>query len=89
METVRIGLQGVIAAETRLSMVDGERGELIIAGRPVEELAGASFESVVDLLWGSPAPPLPHGGAASRRRRERRRDNGCPAHGGGNSARHG
>src|SRR6516225_7915627 len=27
------GLEGVIAAETRLSMVDGERGELIVAGQ--------------------------------------------------------
>jgi len=51
METVRIGLQGVIAAETRLSMVDGERGQLILAGHRVEELSGASFESVVSLLW--------------------------------------
>ena len=51
METVREGLQGVVAAETRLSMVDGERGELIIAGQPVEALSGGSFESVVDLLW--------------------------------------
>lgn len=49
--TVRLGLQGVIAAETRLSMVDGERGELLIAGRPVEALSAHSFESVVDQLW--------------------------------------
>ena len=27
---VRKGLEGVVAAETRLSMVDGERGELVI-----------------------------------------------------------
>jgi len=46
------GLEGVVAAETRLSEVDGEAGELIIAGFPVEELAGrASFEEVVYLLW--------------------------------------
>jgi citrate synthase len=46
------GLEGVVAAETRLSDVDGEAGELIIAGFPVEELASrASFEEVVYLLW--------------------------------------
>jgi citrate synthase len=51
------GLEGVIAAETRLSSVDGEAGELIIAGFPVEELAGrASFEETVYLLWHDALP---------------------------------
>ena len=46
------GLQGVVAAETRLSKVDGQNGELVISGFPVEELAPrASFEEVVYLLW--------------------------------------
>src|SRR5262249_38747961 len=45
------GLEGVVAAETRLSMVDGERGELIVAGHKIEQLAGRSFEDVVALLW--------------------------------------
>jgi citrate synthase len=45
------GLEGVIAAETRLSMVDGERGELIVAGHRLEQLAGRPFEEVVALLW--------------------------------------
>ena len=45
------GLDGVVAAETRLSMVDGERGELIIGGHHVEELASWRFEDVVALLW--------------------------------------
>lgn len=46
------GLEGVVAAETRLSSVDGQKGELIIAGFSVEELAGkASFEEVCYLLW--------------------------------------
>src|SRR5438132_5517739 len=49
------GLEGVVAAETKLSMVDGERGELIIAGYAVEELApNATFEQTVELLWGRP-----------------------------------
>jgi citrate synthase len=45
------GLEGVVAAETRLSMVDGERGELVVAGLKVEQLAGRAFEDVVALLW--------------------------------------
>jgi len=48
----QIGLDGVPAAETVLSHVDGERGELIIAGDRVGDLAGkASFESVTARLW--------------------------------------
>jgi citrate synthase len=48
----QIGLDGVPAAETVLSHVDGERGELIIAGERVGDLAGhASFESVTSRLW--------------------------------------
>jgi citrate synthase len=45
------GLEGIVAAETRLSMVDGERGELVIAGVAVEDLASSSFEDTVELLW--------------------------------------
>jgi len=50
---VSSGLEGIIAASTRLSHVDGERGELIIAGYPVAELAlNATFEETVALLIG-------------------------------------
>jgi citrate synthase len=50
----QIGLDGVPAAETMLSHVDGERGELIIAGEHVAELAGkSSFEGVTARLWNS------------------------------------
>jgi citrate synthase len=46
------GLDQVVAATTRLSHVDGERGELLIAGFPVEELAPrATLEQVAWLLW--------------------------------------
>jgi citrate synthase len=46
------GLAGVVAAQTKLSHVDGQLGELIIGGFPVAELAQrASFEEVVYLLW--------------------------------------
>ena len=51
------GLDGVVAAETRLSAVGGEAGELTIAGFPVEQLAGrATFEEVVYLLWHAALP---------------------------------
>src|SRR5215203_6031389 len=51
------GLEDVVAAETRLSGVDGEAGELTIAGFPVEELAGrVSFEEIVYLLWHDALP---------------------------------
>src|SRR6266403_1472739 len=47
-----IGLDGIPAAETVLSHVDGERGELIIAGERVADLAGrSSFEGVAARLW--------------------------------------
>lgn len=48
----RPGLEGVVAAETTLSHVDGLKGELIIAGYDVEEIAPhASFEAATYLLW--------------------------------------
>ena len=51
------GLEGVIATRTRLSSVDGAEGHLIIAGFPVEELAGrASFEETLYLLWNDVLP---------------------------------
>jgi citrate synthase len=47
-----IGLDGIPAAETVLSHVDGERGELIIAGEHIKTLAGkSSFEGVTARLW--------------------------------------
>ena len=51
------GLEGVVAAATRLSHVDGERGELVIAGFPVAELAQhATFEETTWLLWHGELP---------------------------------
>jgi len=47
-----IGLDGVPAAETALSHVDGQKGELIIAGERVGVLvAKTSFEGVTARLW--------------------------------------
>jgi len=46
------GLEGIVVAGTRLSHIDGQRGELIIAGFPVDQLApNATFEEVLHLLW--------------------------------------
>ncbi len=46
------GLEGVIAAQTALSLVDGEKSELSYRGIQVGELAEqATFEETVYLLW--------------------------------------
>ena len=48
------GLEGVIALETNLSFIDGQKGELIYAGYDIRELAGkVSFEETGYLLWTS------------------------------------
>ncbi len=58
MKDVARGLAGIVAVATRISEVDGDRGELTIAGYPVEELAPrATYEEVLHLLW--------HGGLPS------------------------
>lgn len=50
-EPVRHGLEGVLAAETRLSHVDGHAGRLVLGGYDVGELAPrCSFEAVAYLL---------------------------------------
>jgi len=51
------GLDGVIAASTRLSLVDGEAGRLIIAGYAVEDIAPkAGFEELAYLLLNGRLP---------------------------------
>jgi citrate synthase len=45
------GLEGVVAAKTRLSDVQGEAGRLIYCGYDIDELAGkVTFEEVIHLL---------------------------------------
>jgi len=52
MSAASDGLEGVVAAETVLSQVDGERGRLIFRGRDIEDLAGrTSQEALAALLW--------------------------------------
>ncbi len=55
-----IGLDGVHAAETVLSHVDGERGELIIAGERIGDLVRKTgFEGVTARLWsGATGKPM-------------------------------
>ena len=54
-----IGLDGVPAAETALSHVDGERGELIIAGERVGDLVRKTgFEGVTARLRRGGTPLL-------------------------------
>jgi citrate synthase len=51
------GLEGVVAATTQLSHVDGERGELVIAGYRIDDLAEhATFEETTWLLWHGDLP---------------------------------
>jgi citrate synthase len=51
------GLEGVVAARTRLSHVDGLAGELIIGGYELKEIAGRlSFEEASYLLWRGTLP---------------------------------
>ncbi len=46
------GLEGVVAASTRISHVDGLAGELIIGGYRLDEIAGrATFEEMAFVLW--------------------------------------
>src|SRR5580698_1532862 len=46
------GLEGVVAAQTRMSHVDGQNGVLIIGGYSVEDLAThAGLEAAAHLLW--------------------------------------
>src|SRR5271165_4883839 len=50
-EGVSKGLEGVVAAQTRLSDVRGDVGELIYCGYDINELAGkVTYEEVIYLL---------------------------------------
>ena len=53
------GLEGVVAATTQLSHVDGELGELVIGGYQLEHLAEyATFEETTWLLWHGELPSV-------------------------------
>ena len=51
------GLEGVVVAESDLSYIDGDAGELIYRGYAIEELAReASYEETLYLLWHGELP---------------------------------
>jgi citrate synthase len=51
------GLEGVVAAETKISFIDGEKGVLEFVGIPIGDLASNStFEETVFLLWNGRLP---------------------------------
>ena len=55
--TVSKGLEGIIAAHTRLSDVRGDIGQLIYCGYDINELAGkVTYEEVVHLLYHNHLP---------------------------------
>lgn len=58
--TVESGLERVVAAQTSLSFIDGERGVLQYRGYNIEDLAQHStYEEVVYLLWNGRLPSEP------------------------------
>ena len=60
------GLEGVVAARTGLSLIDGEKGRLSYRGYSIHDLAEhSSFEESVHLLW--------HGELPSRRQLDQTR----------------
>ena len=52
------GLEGIVAAQTALSLVDGEASQLYYRGIPVHEFieGSSNFEEVVYLLWNGKLP---------------------------------
>src|SRR5678816_1721768 len=51
------GLEGVVAAQTAISSVDGLKGELVVRGFALEDFAPyATFEETVFLLWHDALP---------------------------------
>jgi citrate synthase len=61
------GLDGVVAARTRLSHVDGQAGHLVIGGYELKELAGrVTFEQAAYLLWRGALPTADELGMLTR-----------------------
>ncbi|QOJ00565.1 MAG: citrate synthase [Phycisphaeraceae bacterium] len=60
MGTYSKGLEGVVAAQTKISFIDGEKGVLEYAGVPIGQLASHStFEETVFFLWNGRFPTTP------------------------------
>jgi citrate synthase len=55
------GLEGVLAGETSLAMVDGANGRLLYRGYPIVELVkGGTYAQVAELLWTGEWPETAH-----------------------------
>ncbi len=56
-DDIKKGLEGVLVAESALSHVDGQAGELIYRGYSIEDLTShATYEEVLYLLWNGSLP---------------------------------
>src|SRR6056297_1786561 len=56
-DDIKKGLEGVVVAESSLSYIDGDEGELVYRGYAIEDLAReASYEEVLYLLWHGELP---------------------------------
>jgi len=59
VNVAKAGLEGIVAAQSRISDVNGEEGKLIYSGYDIHDLAEHStFEEVVYLLWNGQLPML-------------------------------
>ncbi|MEW5957862.1 MAG: citrate/2-methylcitrate synthase [Chloroflexota bacterium] len=57
MAEVKGGLEGVVIGQQDICCIDGENGQLLYRGYPIDELApNATFEEVVYLLWHDKLP---------------------------------
>lgn len=60
----KAGLEGIVAAQSSISDVNGEEGKLIYAGYDIHDLAQhATFEEVIYLLWNGKLPTASELGA--------------------------
>ncbi len=68
------GLEGIVAAETKMSFIDGEKGVLEYVGISIDDLARSStFEETVFLLWNTRLPSTAELGEFSKQLRSRYR----------------
>ncbi len=66
------GLEGVVAADTKMSFINGEKGILEYVGIPIDDLARhSSFEETVFLLWNTRLPNAAELAAFSQQVRSR------------------
>ncbi|HVF91291.1 MAG TPA: citrate synthase [Blastocatellia bacterium] len=72
----KAGLEGIVAAQSSISDVNGQEGKLIYSGYDIHDLADhATFEEVIYLLWNG---KLPDRSALDRLKGELAREAGLP-----------